>query len=74
MLSSTLRIFVAVGSAGAVATSTDGNTWVAQTAAAALSWRSVAWSPALGLLVAVAISREYSAFPWENCTDVAIGI
>lgn len=47
---------VAVGSAGAVATSTDGITWTTRTSPAANDWRRVAWSPTLGLFAAVSVT------------------
>lgn len=49
-------VFVAVGSGATnkVMTSTDGVAWTARTAAAAKTWRDVAWSPDLGVFVAVA--------------------
>jgi len=48
-----LGLFVAVGDAGAIATSPDGQTWTLQTPANTNSLKSVCWSPTLGLLVAV---------------------
>lgn len=53
-----LALFVAVGFSGsstAIATSPDGITWTGRTTTATLSqnWAGVAWSPTLGLLVAV---------------------
>jgi hypothetical protein len=54
--SAALGIFVAVADAGTnrVMTSPDGANWTARTAASALPWQAVAWSPALGLFAAVA--------------------
>ena len=55
--SSSLELFVAVGSAGTsrVMTSTDGINWTGRTSAGeSNSWYSVCWSPALTLFVAVA--------------------
>jgi|GEM_PF-5363352 len=54
--------FVAVAAAGAnrVATSPDGVTWTPRTAASALLWAGIDWSPTLQLYVATAISASAS--------------
>lgn len=53
-----LLMFLAVSSTTAsptqFLTSTDGITWTPQTAPASLDWRTSAWSPELGIFVAVA--------------------
>lgn len=49
-----LGLFVAVGSAGKIATSPDGRVWTLRTAPVAVDFISVCWSPQLGLLVALA--------------------
>lgn len=55
--------FVAVAAAGAnrAATSPDGLTWTGRTAASALAWGALDWSPSLQLYVASAISASASA-------------
>lgn len=49
-----LGLWVAVGSAGKIATSPDFRVWTLRTAPVAVDFGSVCWAPQLGMLVAVA--------------------
>jgi hypothetical protein len=51
-----MGLFVTVAGTGGVITSRDGISWIVSTTAPINEWTSIAWSPSLGLFVAVAAS------------------
>jgi hypothetical protein len=77
--SSSLSLFAATGDSGAILTSPNGIAWTQRTAPTAGSWRSVAWSPSLGLFVGVSIDaanqfmRSTDGTTWTGSTGSNVG-